>query len=184
MEGDIMLKHIPNTLTLFRLALIPAFIYFYFLKSPEHIWTPLVIFITATITDVLDGYIARRFELITKIGTVLDPLADKLMLITVLLCLYIDRRIPLFVIVIVIIKELFMIASGVYLYFIREKIVIPSNKIGKAATVGFSLAIVLILFNLPDSLTVTLILIAISIKIGALMSYIKTYRTLHRKRIL
>ena len=89
------LMNLPNALTLFRFVLIGIFPYLYFLEGLENnkVWA-FAVFILAGITDVLDGFIARRFNLITKWGKLMDPLADKLMLITVLICLFIEEVIP------------------------------------------------------------------------------------------
>ncbi len=169
-------RYIPNLLSAFRLCLIPVFIIFFLSSEPAHHWIPLGVFLLATVTDVLDGYIARHYNLITKIGTVLDPLADKMMLITVLTCLYLESKIPFLIISIMALKELFMILAGLYLFFIKDKIVIPANKLGKAATILFFLAIVLVLLNVPILITYTILFVALAMKFIALFSYIKAYR--------
>ena len=76
--------NIPNLLTIIRFILIPLFVYFYFSNEQFSLEIAAIVFILSGITDTLDGYIARRFNQVTRLGTVLDPLADKLMLITVL----------------------------------------------------------------------------------------------------
>lgn len=177
-----MPRYIPNLLSAFRLILIPVFVFFFVSPNPAHHWFPLGVFLLATATDVLDGYIARRFNLITKIGTVLDPLADKMMLLTVLLCLYLENQIPLLILSILALKEFFMILSGLYLFFIKDKIVIPANKLGKSATILFFLAIVLVLLNFPIVITYTVLFIALSMKFVALSSYIKAYRKIKRMK--
>lgn len=93
----------------------------------------------AGFTDVLDGHIARKFNLVTKYGIVLDPLADKLMLLTVLFCLSVKEITPFWVFIVIAMKDLSMIVSGVFLY--KKDTVIPSNFFGKASTVLFYVAI-------------------------------------------
>jgi cardiolipin synthase len=170
--GDNTMKNIPNILTLVRLLLVPVFPIFYFSSSPNaHIYA-LIIFIFAGITDVLDGYIARKYDFVTQIGIVFDPLADKLMLLTALTCLYIDHFIPLWVLVIMYAKELFMITAGLILFFKKEKEVMPANVFGKLATMIFSLAVVLILLSPQTNMLQYLIFLAVALKLLAFSSYI------------
>jgi cardiolipin synthase len=138
--------NIPNILTLFRLFLIPIFILLFFSNIFNYLFYSVLIFLVAGITDILDGYIARKYNLITKLGTVLDPLADKLMIITVLSCLVIKKYIPLWILIVVSIKETFMILAGIRLY--NKNTIIPSNKLGKLTTILFYLAILILTFNI------------------------------------
>ncbi|MDF2698878.1 MAG: CDP-diacylglycerol--glycerol-3-phosphate 3-phosphatidyltransferase [Haloplasmataceae bacterium] len=140
---------LPNVITCFRLFLVPMFIFVYFSSLEANFVIAIMIFIIAGITDVLDGYIARKYNKITKIGQVLDPLADKLMQITVLSCFTISRFIPIWIIMIYGLKELLMIIGGIYLFFKKEKLVIPANRYGKLATILFYLAVLLVF--LPNS---------------------------------
>ncbi len=102
----------------------------------------VLVFLVAGITDVFDGYIARRFNLITKWGQVVDPFADKIMQLTVLTCFTIDKYLPVWLIVIYGAKELTMIFGGIFLYTKKEKVVIPANSYGKVATIIFYLAVI------------------------------------------
>jgi len=135
---EVNLVNIPNILTVIRLALIPVFIRFYILGEPT---TALIIYLIAGVTDILDGYIARRFNMTTKLGTMLDPLADKLMLIAALGCLTYSSLIPKWVLAVVLIKEGAMIIGGAIMYFSHIKRVIPSNVFGKVATIVFYIAV-------------------------------------------
>ncbi|MCM8711411.1 CDP-diacylglycerol--glycerol-3-phosphate 3-phosphatidyltransferase [Clostridium sp. SYSU_GA19001] len=138
--------NIPNILTIFRLLLIPAFV-IVFKNSPSNnnLALSTIVFLIAGFTDFLDGYIARKYNLVTKIGIVLDPLADKLMLMTVLTCLVIKSYIPLWILIVIACKEIFMIFCGVFLY--KKGTVIPSNKLGKLSTIFFYVSIVILVFN-------------------------------------
>lgn len=140
---------LPNILTTLRFFLIPLFIMVFFSSSEDYLLYSSYIFIFAGFTDILDGYIARKYDLITKWGQVMDPLADKLMQITVLICLAIKEILPLWVIIVVGIKEVCMIIGGIFLYFKKEKVVIPANKYGKIATIIFYAAILSVTFGLP-----------------------------------
>lgn len=170
-----MYKHIPNILTIIRMFLVPLFPLVYF-SSMEHAHIlALIIFLVAGLTDMLDGYLARKFELVTVIGTVLDPLADKLMLMTALISLYFDNALPIPILIIIILKELSMIISAIYMYFRKEKTVVPANIFGKMSTVLFSLAVfITILF--PNSLASNIfIVLAVINSLTAMASYIHNY---------
>ncbi len=130
--------NIPNILTIIRLLLIPVFVGYY--TSGDHILA-LVVYLVAGVTDVLDGYIARRYDMSTKLGTVLDPLADKLMLLAALGCLAFSNVIPQWVFYVVVLKEGAMIVGAAIMYFGHINRVIPSNVFGKVATIVFYIAV-------------------------------------------
>ena len=137
------MKHVPNAITIIRLFLIPIFIYVFFSENPySHIYA-LAIYLIAGITDLLDGYLARKYKVVSVVGTVLDPLADKLMLLTALWCLAVINVIPMAVFIIVAVIEGVQILSGFYLYFRPQESVISANKFGKSATVLFALAVLM-----------------------------------------
>ena len=97
---------IPNLLSLLRLVLVPVFAVVFFQPAPDaHRWAVLI-YLTAFLTDVADGWIARHFNQITKLGRILDPLADKLMTFTVIICITADGIIPLWAVVVFFLKEL------------------------------------------------------------------------------
>jgi cardiolipin synthase len=173
-----MLKHLPNLLTLFRIALIPVFVRVFFSGEPNAYGWAFFVYALAGFTDVLDGIIARRFHLQSKLGTVLDPLADKLMLLTVLLTLYVADLIPLIILLVPLAKELFMIGGGIYLYFIREeRVVIPSNIFGKLSTVMFFLAITTVLLLDAETIVRVLLYLAVASQLVAFASYAHHYAT-------
>lgn len=169
------MKHLPNILTMIRLVLVPVFAVVFFSGSPGARTYALAIFLAAGATDVLDGWIARKYNLISKVGTALDPLADKLMLLTALVCLAIDNTLPLWLLVIVLAKETYMIATGVYMYFRKTKLVIPSNRFGKTATVLFTLAVLLLMALQDNTIGLVVAILAILVKFIALGSYIRHY---------
>ena len=129
--------NVPNILTMLRIALIGVFIWQF--AMGHHIWA-MSIFLIASATDILDGYIARKYNLITNFGKLMDPLADKLMLITALICLTTARLVPPWVVIVVVLKELQMVVGGYFL--LGRGIVVSSKLIGKLATVLFSVAVV------------------------------------------
>lgn len=165
--------NLPNTLTLFRLLLIPVFVSLFFSRLSNNLIYSILAFFTAGITDILDGYIARKYNLTTKLGTVLDPLADKLMIVTVLTCLVIKKYISSWILVVIFIKELFMILAGIRLY--HKNTIIPSNKLGKLTTILFYLAIFTFIFNarLGNLLIYVAVISALIAFINYLILYLK-----------
>lgn len=132
-----MAKHIPNILTVARFFLIPFVIYFLVVDN----YLMAFIFLTISgLTDVLDGFIARKFNFITNFGKLIDPLADKATQISVLIALMLKNIIPFWMIVIVAIKEAAMIAGASFLY--GKELVVSSRWYGKLSTVLFYIAIV------------------------------------------
>lgn len=132
-----MFKHVPNILTIIRFFLIPVIIS-YLLKG-DYILS--FVFLTISgLTDVLDGFIARKFNFITNFGKLIDPLADKATQISVLSVLAIQNVIPLWILIIVVLKEFTMIAGASFLY--GKEFVVSSKWYGKLSTVLFYVAIV------------------------------------------
>ncbi len=129
--------NVPNILTFIRLALVPVYWIAYFSWS---VWWAFGIFALASLTDFLDGVIARKFNLITKIGKVLDPFADKIMQMSAMLSVVIDGRLHFVFAVIIVVKELFMIICAAILF--NRKVVVYANIYGKMATVLMALGFV------------------------------------------
>ena len=170
-----MFKNIPNILTVLRFLLIPII-----LKSifAGNYLLAFVFFTLSGITDVLDGFIARKFNLISNFGKLMDPLADKLTQISVLAALVTFNLIPVWILVIVIFKELIMVLGASFLY--GKDVVVYSKWYGKLATVLFYLAIVISLitsqFNITvfwEGLTLIIYCIAIVATVSSLVMYVK-----------
>lgn len=142
--------NVPNALTILRMILIPVFVVLFFSgATPEETdicrkWA-LAVFVAASITDCLDGLIARKYNLITDFGKLFDPLADKLMICTALICQGIAGVFPWIAIIIVMAKELLMVLGGVFM--LKRNIVVYSNMWGKSAQVCFIAALVLSFFH-------------------------------------
>lgn len=141
-------KNIPNILTILRFILIPIILYFIF---TGHYLLGFIFFTISGITDILDGAIARKFNLVTNFGKLMDPLADKLTQISVLATLVFQKFIPFWILVVVLLKELLMIIGASFLY--GKDVVVYSKWFGKLATVLFYLAIVCSLINKEFALT-------------------------------
>ncbi len=161
---------LPNILTTVRLVIIPFFAYF--MLNSENFLIPLLLFVLSGVTDIVDGWIARRFNMITDVGSVYDPLVDKLMQITAVVCLSVNGTIPGWVICVVAFREFSMIAVGVVLYL--KKIVVHSNWYGKAATVFFyAVMLVFIMFPAIDETIKTVLLAAlVVVMIAAAIGYL------------
>ena len=136
-----MFKYIPNTLTVLRFLFIPIIIDFIF---KGNYLLAFIFFTISGITDILDGFIARKFNFVSNFGKLMDPLADKLTQICVLGSLVIVKIIPIWILLIVMLKELIMIIGASFLY--GKNVVVYSKWYGKLATVLFYLAIVVSLF--------------------------------------
>ena len=132
-----MAKHIPNILTVLRFLLIPFIVYYIII---DEYWLAFVFLTISGLTDVLDGFIARKFNFITNFGKLIDPLADKTTQIAVLLTLAFKNIIPFWIIIVVAVKEATMIAGASFLY--GKELVVSSKWFGKLATVLFYIAIV------------------------------------------
>jgi len=127
---------VPNILTMLRVILIGVLVWLYAAGRPMG---ALAVFLLAGVTDFLDGFIARRKNLITDFGKLMDPLADKLLLIAVLFCLMSDGRVPAWIVAIILAKEAVMVAGGAVM--LRRGIVVQARLVGKAATVVFMIAV-------------------------------------------
>lgn len=136
-------KYLPNYLTILRLILVPII---FTLIIFEFYWAAFIFFLIANITDILDGRIARKYNLITDWGKLMDPLADKITQISTISALIIKGIIPFWILVIITVKELIMIIVAFTLY--KKKIVTVHSKwYGKAATILLFLAIVFSLLS-------------------------------------
>ena len=132
-----MFKHIPNVLTISRFIIIPFIL---ISISNENYILAIILLTLSGITDVLDGFIARKFNFITNFGKLIDPLADKATQISVLVALMLKNIIPFWFIAVIFIKEFIMIAGASFLY--GKELVVSSKWYGKLTTVLFYIAIV------------------------------------------
>lgn len=169
-----MFKYIPNILTVLRFFLIPFILYF--LVKDEFILA--MVFLTLSgLTDILDGTIARKFNFITNFGKLIDPLADKITQLSILWMLVLKNIIPLWLLVIVLLKEATMVAGASFLY--GKELVVSSKWYGKAATVLFYLAIVLsmIFRDLHINTNIDLILyyVALVMTLFSLVMYFREF---------
>ncbi len=171
-----MLKRIPNLLTLVRLLLVPTFIVLFFQDRAA----AAAVFVTACVTDMVDGYIARRFNAQSKFGAVFDPLADKLLQLSAIVCLYVTGLFPVWLLVVLVAKEGLLLLGGAYL--LRCGVVIPANKFGKVSTVVLSLFVIssILLGDVLLPYINLMALVAVIPTLLALASYFRIFLRLWR----
>lgn len=176
-------RHVPNILSSIRIFLVPVFVLTYFGQESAVKIQAASVYALATVTDFLDGFLARRYQLITNLGKVLDPLGDKLMTLAVLTCIAVDGLIPAVVVVLVLIKELIMLIGGLLLRRKMKGAMPSSNIYGKTSTVVFFvICVTLMVFKgIPHSMALFLIAIALVLMLVALVSYIRTFLTIMKK---
>lgn len=141
----------PNALTALRLVLVAPFAYFLFLDNGQNTSSrtiATVIFVVASITDFVDGYLARKYNIVTSFGKIADPIADKLLTGVALVGLSLLGLLPWWVTVVILFREL---AVTLLRFWVINKKVIPASRGGKAKTVAQLLAIVLYLLPLTGA---------------------------------
>lgn len=139
--------NLPNKLTIFRVCTIPLLVLFMELDifGDADKYIAVGLFIVASITDALDGHIARKYNLVTNFGKFMDPLADKLLVCSALICL--TNVIPSWIVVVIISREL--IISGFRIIAADNGIVIAANYWGKIKTVCQMIMIIWLIVDLP-----------------------------------
>ena len=140
--------NLPNKLTILRVILIPFFVVFmlFDITGAADKWIALVIFCVASLTDMLDGKIARKYNLVTNFGKFMDPLADKLLVCTALICLTSMDRLNVIVVLVIIARE--FIISGFRLVASDNGIVIAASYWGKFKTVSQMALIIVLIMDL------------------------------------
>lgn len=139
--------NLPNKLTIFRVILIPFFVVLLLFEITDYDkWIALAIFIIASLTDFLDGHIARKYNLVTNFGKFMDPLADKLLVCSALICLVALARIPAWIVIVIIARE--FIISGFRLVASDNGVVIAASYWGKFKTTFQMVMICLMIVNL------------------------------------
>jgi CDP-diacylglycerol--glycerol-3-phosphate 3-phosphatidyltransferase len=178
------LKALPNLLSGFRICLVPIFIFAYFHEGGVVKTWAVSIYVVAAVTDFLDGYIARKFSIVSNLGKVLDPLGDKLMTAAALTCITVDGLVPAWAIAAVLVKEMLMGIGGLVLHSKARAEIPPSNIFGKTATVVFvvACAALMIFPSIPRLYASAMIGVAVGLMSAALISYILTFSAVMKKR--
>ena len=167
--------NLPNKLTILRVILIPFFVVFmlFDITGAADKWIALVIFCVASLTDMLDGKIARKYNLVTNFGKFMDPLADKLLVCTALICLTSMNRLNVIVVLVIIARE--FIISGFRLVASDNGIVIAASYWGKSKTVSQMALIIVLIMDLGGVWNVVgtvLTWVALLLTIVSLIDYI------------
>ena len=168
--------NLPNKLTIFRVILIPFFVFFmlapYFPDNGKYI--AVAIFIIASLTDMLDGKIARKYNLVTNFGKFMDPLADKLLVCSAMICLVATGQLASWIVIIIISRE--FIISGFRLIAADNGIVIAASYWGKFNTVFQMLMIIVLILDIQNAgfqvLGVILTYVALVLTVVSLIDYI------------
>lgn len=168
--------NLPNKLTLLRIALIPFFVLFLLLPAKNNVlrYISLAIFIIASLTDTADGYIARKYNLVTNFGKFMDPLADKLLVSAAMICLVAKGELAAWIVIIIMSRE--FIISGFRLVASDAGIVIAASYWGKFKTVFQMAMIILLILNLGGvwkTVTTVVVYIALILTIVSLVDYLK-----------
>jgi len=136
---------LPNIITLFRLVLAPVAI-FSMIYYPDSYWIAGLLLIIAGLSDILDGYLARKNNQVSTLGTMLDPVADKLLMTGILLVLALRKEVKMIAIAVLLLKELALLFGGLVLWK-KVKRAIPASILGKGATVFLYIGVLSILFG-------------------------------------
>lgn len=167
--------NLPNKLTVLRVIMIPFFVFFMLtdMAGGASKWIALALFIIASFTDTLDGYLARKHNLVTNFGKFMDPLADKLLVSAAMICLVATGDLPSWIVIIIISRE--FIISGFRLIASDNGIVIAASYWGKFKTVSQMVMIVVLIADFGgvfDIVGQALIWIALILTVVSLVDYI------------
>ena len=165
--------NLPNKLTILRVIMIPFFVFFLmtdFIKGSN--WIALAIFVLASLTDLLDGKIARKYNLVTNFGKFMDPLADKMLVAAGMICLVEKQQLAAWMVIIIIVRE--FIISGFRLIASDNGVVIAASNTGKWKTTFQMVMICLLIVNIEALSVVTLIVtwIAVILTVVSLVEYL------------
>lgn len=140
--------NLPNKLTMLRIILIPVFVALFVIEFPHHMIWALAVFAIASITDQLDGHLARKNNQVTSFGKLADPLADKLLTISALICFVEEGLwyVPGWAVIIIIAREL--IVTGIRMIALTDNTVIAASMWGKAKTVSQLITIIVIMVDM------------------------------------
>ena len=167
--------NLPNKLTVLRVCMIPFFVVMLLLNGGEnqtYRYMAAAIFIVASLTDMLDGKIARKYNLVTNFGKFMDPLADKLLVCSALICLVDLKQLPAWMVIVIISRE--FIISGFRLVASDNGIVIAASYWGKFKTTFQMISVILLIVRIPALTVLTQICVwtALVLTVISLVDYI------------
>ena len=158
-----MKMNLPNKLTILRVIMIPFFLIFElaFPTSSVAKWLAFAIFVAASLTDKADGYIARKYNMVTNFGKFMDPLADKLLVCSAMICFVNNGQMPAWIVIVIVARE--FIISGFRLVAVEAGKVIAAGNLGKAKTVVQMVMVAFLLADLPGFFVINQVLIYASL---------------------
>lgn len=167
--------NLPNKLTVLRVIMVPFFVFFMLtdVGGPANKWIALVLFCVASLTDMLDGKIARKYNLVTNFGKFMDPLADKLLVCSAMICMIEMGKLPAWIVIVIIARE--FIISGFRLVASDNGIVIAASYWGKFKTVSQMALIIVLIMDLGGVWNVVgtvLTWVALLLTVVSLIDYI------------
>lgn len=167
--------NLPNKLTILRTLMIPVFLFFLMtnVAGPYSKWIAVIVFIVASLTDFLDGHIARKYNMVTNFGKFMDPLADKLLVCSAMIALVGMHRLSSVVAIIIIARE--FIISGFRLIAAENGVVIAANYWGKFKTASQMVMIILLILNFGgvfEILTQIFVWASLALTVISLITYI------------
>ena len=168
-QGGVSIN-LPNAVTLLRICIIPVL--FFLLFNPDRLWSLIIalLFIMAALTDLLDGYLARRYHIVTNIGKFLDPIADKIIVNTAMILMIPIGRIPAWIVAIIVIRD--FIIDGIRTIATSEGIIIAASKLGKRKTLCQIFALSALMIHYP-------FIGANAHAVGMVVLYIALWLTIH-----
>ncbi len=161
---------ISNFITLFRFLLLPFIVFF--LATDKRL-IAFLIMVLALLSDVIDGYIARKFHQETELGRLLDPLCDKISLVVILVTLLVINSIPFWAVLIIVLRDV-LILIGSYVLFRKKQLVYKSNILGKVT--GFLFGAMILAFTLDyQRLGLIVLYLSVPVMVGTFYTYLKRY---------
>ncbi len=169
--------NLPNKLTLMRVAMVPLLAVFMVIPMFDgQKWVALALFVIASLTDLVDGKIARKYNLITNFGKFADPLADKLLVCSALICLVELGRVPAWIVLVIIARE--FIVSGFRIVAADQGVVIAASMWGKVKTTLQMIMVILMIADIPELNIITQVAMwsALVLTIVSLVDYVSKNR--------
>ena len=172
---------IPNLLSLFRLILIPVYVVMYLnATEPVHYYIAGGILAVSCLTDMVDGQIARRFNMISTVGKVLDPFADKLTQFTLAICLAVQFPVVWIMVCLIFVKEIFQLVAGI-IAFRKGKMLTGALMAGKVCTAILFLSLIVMVLTPPQILTNQIVSIVTIIDVVFLLISFTSYALAYYK---
>ena len=169
-ENQRLILNLPNSITMLRVGIIPVL--FFLLSDPDRMWSLIIaiLFIMAALTDLLDGYVARKYHIVTNIGKLLDPITDKIIVNTAMILMIPIDRIPAWIVSLIIIRD--FIVDGIRTIATSEGMIIDASKLGKRKTLCQIFAISALMIHYP-------FIGADAHIVGMVILYISLWLTIH-----